>query len=164
MKNFIHSKYFYPVVVLILAIIIAYYFWNKKIKDTQFELLMGSISDLKTVGGGYSDLKLSNAFSPTYYVGKTVEPLWDSTANIIKKIYDAKGYVKDDEEGILSLFKKFTSQRQTSYISDKFQKEYDKDLYTYLNSFMSNQVIGQRQLGSTNNMVQLQKIVSGLKP
>ncbi len=168
MKKIIHSKYFNHVLIGLILIIVIYVIWNKYSKEKQVELLMAAIGDPKTQGGGYSDMKLSNAFNPTYFVGKAVEPLWDKTANIIEKIYN-KGNSTilnpiDDEEAILALFKRFVSQRQVSYIADAFNKKYGKDMYAYLNSFMSNQIIGQRQLGTTNNMVQLKKITDSLKP
>jgi hypothetical protein len=56
-----------------------------------------------------------------------------STANdICKKIYDAMGYITDDEDIVKAQFKRANSKVKIAQISERFTQLYQRDLLTYI--------------------------------
>lgn len=97
--------------------------------------------------------KVRASITATVYTG-TAPSLY---AKIIKSIYDAKagirigtigigggsggGLGQDNEEAIINIFKSANSQFEISLISYLFAKEYGRDLFAYLDSFVTNKTI-----------------------
>lgn len=69
-----------------------------------------------------------------YAVGLSVPK---TVAEMAKKIYDSKGYFKDNESGTIAVIRSIKYQTQISQISAQMLKSYERDLLTYLRSFMN---------------------------
>lgn len=62
-----------------------------------------------------------------------------------EKIYKAKGIpylTNDDEAAVYGVFRALNSKTQISYLAEYFIKTYNKDLKTYLQSFLSQREFG----------------------
>lgn len=70
---------------------------------------------------------------------KSIRVLDDSTAKRLAKIIkDAKGTFNDDEDAIKDIFsKKLRDKTQVASLSKAFYELYKKDMWQYLNSFLS---------------------------
>jgi hypothetical protein len=56
---------------------------------------------------------------------------------IAKQIYDSKGFFNDNEEKLFDAFQKTRNQAQISYVSGVFQRDYKRDLFSFLQKFLS---------------------------
>jgi hypothetical protein len=54
-----------------------------------------------------------------------------------KELYNAKSFINDDEEAVENVFKKVKDKVHVSNVSAAFWRDYQKDLYDYLASFLS---------------------------
>jgi hypothetical protein len=97
----------------------------------------------------------SNPWNPNYYKGRSTDPSWlpwNTAVALSKQIYDAKNiwyrFFTDDENTAIAAFNGLSTKKQLSLLSNAFQKIYKKDLYNYLESFMS-----AEQLTSVNGKV-----------
>ena len=76
-----------------------------------------------------------NPFSPVFYQKAPAGALLLTTASansFAQRIYDAMGWVYDDESAVYSVFKSLKSQSQVSFLSEKFQQKYGEDLLEFL--------------------------------
>jgi hypothetical protein len=87
---------------------------------------------------------VSNPWNPNYYKGRKSDPSWlpwKTAVALSKQIYDAKNiwyrFFTDDENTAIAAFNGLTTKKQLSLLSAAFQRIYKKDLYNYLESFMS---------------------------
>jgi hypothetical protein len=53
-----------------------------------------------------------------------------------KTLYDAKGFFKDNENSVLDVFRNLQTQYQLSYLAKFFSAFYNKDMLSYLKTFM----------------------------
>ena len=56
---------------------------------------------------------------------------------IAKQIYDSKGFFNDNEEQLYDAFQKTKNQAQISYVSGIFQRDYKRDLFSFLQKFLA---------------------------
>ena len=56
---------------------------------------------------------------------------------IAKQLWDSKGFFNDNEEQAFDAFQKARNQAQISYIAGVFQRDYKRDLFSFLQSFMN---------------------------
>jgi len=76
-----------------------------------------------------------NPFSPVFYkkAGAGALLLKKDFANqLAKRIYNAMGYISDDESEVYSVFRLLKSQSQVSFLADVFQQNYKSDLLEFL--------------------------------
>jgi len=76
-----------------------------------------------------------NPFSPIFYkkAGAGAILLKRDFANqLAKRIYNAMGYLTDDESEVFSVFRNLKTQTQVSYLADVFQQNYKSDLLEFL--------------------------------
>ena len=52
--------------------------------------------------------------------------------NYCQQIYDALGYVTDDEAAVTSVFRQLKTKSQVSFMADQFQQKYKTDLLQFL--------------------------------
>jgi hypothetical protein len=86
-----------------------------------------------------------NPWNPFYYT-KSKDPSWlnwKAASALSAQIYDAKApssknWFTDDENAAIAAFNGLTTKKQLSILAFNFQKLYTKDLYNYLESFLSN--------------------------
>jgi hypothetical protein len=86
-----------------------------------------------------------NPWNPNYYKkAKDNSWLnWKAATALSTQIYDAKApswknWITDDENAAIAAFNGLTTKKQLSLLSANFQKLFTKDLYNYLESFLSN--------------------------
>lgn len=73
-------------------------------------------------------------WKPNYYKVNGGTILTQKAAEeFAKKIYDSLGFFYDDVNTILSVFYQLKSKTQVSFLSDVFQKKYNRDLLNFLN-------------------------------
>ena len=76
-----------------------------------------------------------NPFSPAFYRtgGPGTKILTSNAANrYAADIYDAMGYLTDDEAKIYGVFRQLKYQSQISFLAEKFANKYSIDLLEYL--------------------------------
>jgi hypothetical protein len=56
---------------------------------------------------------------------------------IAKQIWNSKGLFNDNEEQLFDAFQKARNQAQISYIAGVFQRDYKRDLFSFLQSFLN---------------------------
>jgi len=56
---------------------------------------------------------------------------------IAETIYDAKGHIYDDEVAAVGAIRNIATKTQISQLAETFNTMYQKDLFDYLNSFLS---------------------------
>lgn len=84
-------------------------------------------------------LVLVDALSPKYYKSLGAGAMLTTNAKgdaIAKQIYDAKGYIYDTDGQAISAIRQLKYKSQVSYVAERFQKLYQRDLGEYLD-FMS---------------------------
>lgn len=69
---------------------------------------------------------------------KKLNTLEQTYAALCLKIYDSKGFFSDDPDRVNGVFMQLNSKAQISYLSNVFNKIFDKDLLTYLQQFLNN--------------------------
>ena len=159
LNKIIGHKHFWKVVIVIVIIAALTLSFNKKKKEEQFQLLMQAVNEGKGSSGTAADLKTSDAFNPRYWkTVKSPQVITSAAVNsLVNFIWDAKSPstknpFTDDEKGVLARFKTLGYKTQVSYLAEKFMAAKNRDLYEYLNSFMSKE-----------DMEALRTIVNGLK-
>ncbi len=160
-SNIWRSKYFTKIaIVVVIAVVIALYV-RKNQKEKEFDLLMDSVNDKSNATGTVDDLKANNAFNENYWRQfpdfSKKNGLGGKEGNLVKRIYDAKGALHDNEQDVISLFSGLKTKSQVSYLAYQFNIGYKRRLIDYLNSFMDNSVLGH---GGTNYMLQLNDIIN----
>ena len=63
--------------------------------------------------------------------------------NFVAEVYESKGFFSDDEEKLFSLFRRLQSKMQVSALAHFFQKEYGRDMASYLDSFLNESEIAR---------------------
>jgi len=56
---------------------------------------------------------------------------------IAKQVWDSKGFFNDNEGQLFDAFQKARNQAQISYIAGVFQRDYKRDLFSFLQSFLN---------------------------
>ncbi len=81
---------------------------------------------------------IESPFSPQYYKNKVGAKLITKAEaqRLAKIIYEADGYFNDNEGAVYSALRQLQYRTQLSWLADVFAQQYQKDLYTYLRSFM----------------------------
>lgn len=77
----------------------------------------------------------NSAWSPLYWqsAGRGALILTDNAVNeFCETIYNSVGYVYDDFEKVLAVFKQLKSKSQVSFLVDRFNQKYNKDLLLWL--------------------------------
>lgn len=89
-------------------------------------------------------VSVSSAFSPTYYKGVSRATILtrESAEALAKTLYDAIGWLYDDETAVYGVFRQFRYKTQVSYLADVFFQKYKADLYQYLARNLSSSEIG----------------------
>ena len=75
--------------------------------------------------------KFQMRFDVSQYKGYGIKP--DGFAD---RIYNAKGFFKDDENSVLDVFRNLQTQFQVSQLARFFSAYYKKDMLAYLKTFM----------------------------
>lgn len=80
-----------------------------------------------------------NSFwSPNFYKTKpdyvqwTAPITYNQAVYLARQIYDAFGWINDNEEQAIAVFKSFRAQSSVSYLADVFAQQYGQDLLTFL--------------------------------
>lgn len=99
-------------------------------------------ANIKTATGSKRNAKgkEENPFNPLYVkgliksgAGKKVKLLPQAQINaFVTSVYDSKGYFKDNDSAVVSIFKKMETKSQVSQVSEAFSKKYGQDMATYL--------------------------------
>lgn len=66
------------------------------------------------------------------YVEWTAPITYNDAVYLAKQLYDAFGWVNDNEEQAIAVFKTFRAQSSVSYLADVFAQLYGQDLLTFL--------------------------------
>lgn len=80
----------------------------------------------------------NNFWNPNFYKTKPAYVDWtapityNDAVNYAKQLYDAFGWVNDNEEQAIAVFKSFRAQSSVSYLADVFSQIYGQDLLTFL--------------------------------
>lgn len=141
--------------VLLLILLWVLYLFLKKIH------LIPSAQDIKDEKNA-SLLKEVDYMKPTFYKNKFAEfqngilkgksdtykkswlkkkfPHFYTTdfVNFGRKIWDSKGFFKDNESGAIAVMREFKNKIEVSLFAEWFAKTYNKDLATFFDSYMSN--------------------------
>jgi hypothetical protein len=67
----------------------------------------------------------------------------------VKRLKNAEGYVNDDEEAIFAVFRLLKAKSQVSWLAYWFNKQYKKDLYTWLRDA----VLNEKELNTVLNII-----------
>jgi len=85
-----------------------------------------------------------NPWNPNYYkTAKTRDWLpWKTATALAAQIYDAKApssknWFTDNEQSAIAAFNAIDTKKKLSLLSNAFQTKYQRDLYAYLESFVS---------------------------
>jgi len=62
-----------------------------------------------------------------------------TTDSLIKKVYDSTGWLNDCEDCIIGVLKSITYQTQYSYLADKFNQKYGRDMTTFIKDAFNSQ-------------------------
>jgi len=159
LNKIINHKYFWKVIIAIIIVVALTLYFNKKSKEEQFDLLMKAVNNDKSATGTAADLKISDAFNPRYWTQVKGAKVITSAAtkDMINFIWDAKSPsfknpTRDDEAGVVAKLKSLGYKTQVSYLADQFYKAKNRDLYSYLESFMNN-TIGKNYMEDVNSVV-----------
>lgn len=82
---------------------------------------------------------LNSAFNPQWYktVPGAVLITRAKAEQLAEIIYDAMGWINDDEDAIYAVFRQLKAKTQVSWMADVFFQKYNADLYQYLRGRMS---------------------------
>lgn len=141
--------------IILLVLLWVVYLFLKKIR------LIPSAEDIKADKNA-SLLKESDFFKPTFYKTKFIEygntilknksesykKQWlrkkfphffdKSFIDFGRRIWDSKGFFKDNESGAIAVMREFKNKIEVSLFSEWFSKTYNRDLVTFFDSYMSN--------------------------
>ncbi len=81
---------------------------------------------------------IDSPFSPQFYKNKTGAKLLvlAERQRLGKLLYDADGMFNDGEAQVYAALRQLQYHTQLSYLAEYFSKTYQKDLYSYLRSFL----------------------------
>lgn len=97
----------------------------------------------------------TNPFSPSYYRGRRCTILTAAAADALaERIYKAMGWT-DDEDEIFAVFRSLSTKCQVSFLADRFQQRYQRDLFTYLQQGDTNFWWGGLSEGDLGKIVSL---------
>lgn len=132
------------------------------LKDTKEEEQANKTT--QEYGGASGKTVDKNPWNPNFYrlmknelkQGQSIQLLTVSQMNSMAlTIWDAKGslfsslpFWDDNEAAVYGVMRKITSQTQLSQFAERFQLNYDRDLYEYLSSFLN-----AAELGTVNTIV-----------
>lgn len=92
--------------------------------------------------------EIENYFDPAYYDERhkkytliVLTP--DSYTNLARTIYNAKGFLNDDESAVYGAFRQIGAKVQVSQLARTFYNFYKKDLVGYLKSFLNSDEYAQ---------------------
>jgi len=158
----LRHKYFFHVIIIAVIILAIYIFVRKKQKEKEFVSLMEEINDKSNATGTAADLSSSSAFDENYWRKfpdfSKKNGLGGKEGAMVKRIYDDKGAIYDNEKDVISLFSSLKTKSQVSYLAWQFNLKYKQKLIDYLNSFMDNSIVAGK--GGTNYMAQLNDIIN----
>lgn len=139
-----YSNYVIPATAALMLVL-----FGKKIMSS-FSFFGGNEAEQQAV----AQLQASNVFSPNYWQGKSGVQLTtiDYAKQWCQNVYNAKGTFNDDEAAVYGAFNALHYKTQVSWMAYNFYKIYGKDLYGYLQGFLS-----------TGEMAQIAAIVNKLK-
>ena len=114
--------------------------------------LIKSDAELKEQNQAH-DILTSAYFSPLYYQEqiKFVKKKGNSVTtrkmfpNVVhftdyaKRIWDSKGFFKDNESQAIGVMKSMISKSEVSLFADYFQKQYKRDLVNFMQTYMNDQ-------------------------
>jgi hypothetical protein len=96
--------------------------------------IVKSAEDILVINQGNTPNK-DNPFSSAFYkYGPAgTKLLTVATADqYAKRIYDAMGYISDDEAAVYSVFRSLSTQSQVSFLAERFRIKYGVDLLQFL--------------------------------
>lgn len=78
-------------------------------------------------------------WNPNYWksIDNAMLLTYSSTNDLMKQIYNAKGLFVDNEPAVYGAFKQLKYKTQVSWLADNFFKTYGKDIFGFLDSFLS---------------------------
>ncbi len=124
--------------VVVLILVINYFGVIKPILNA-----MGLTKDKDDREGDRDEEKLSRSqvLSPNFYrANRQKISISSATANeSAVNIYNAKGYIYDDETLAVGSITRLGSLANVSYVSDVFNRLYGKSLQSYLSSFLESE-------------------------
>lgn len=93
--------------------------------ETKVNKTLGSESDKADKGGW---------FNPTYYkkLGSSGLQTSNEADSVAKQVKDSVGYLYDSPEDALGAIKQAKSKQQLSYVADRFNTLYGKDMKSYM--------------------------------
>jgi hypothetical protein len=89
---------------------------------------------------------------------KKLNSLEQTYAALCMKIYDSKGFFSDNPDRLNGVFQQLNSKAQISYLSMVFNKVFDKDLTTYLTTFLNS-----TELTKISNIIKNKPLYTNLK-
>jgi hypothetical protein len=145
---------------LIIGLVVVYFGYTKVIKPL-----------LEGVGLSKSEAELeiekqtsnpASPWNPNYWrkAGATIITN-AQVQKFIETIWNAPGYVYDDFDAVLGVFKQLKTKSQVSYLADKFNQVKGKDLLNWLQG--GGALSWPADRFSANQVNQLIKYVNGLK-
>jgi hypothetical protein len=89
-------------------------------------------------------VSVNSAFSPTYYKGISRATILtrESAEALAKTLYEAIGWLYDDETAVYGVFRQLKYKTQVSFLADVFYQKYKADLYQYLARNLNSTEIG----------------------
>jgi len=145
---------------LIIGLVVIYFGYNKVIKP-----ILESVGLQKSSEELEIEKQTSNPgspWNPNYWrkVGATIITN-SQVQKFINTIWNAPGYVYDDFDAVLGVFKQLKTKSQVSYLAHKFNEAKGKDLLNWLQG--GGPLSWPADRFSANQVNQLIKYVSGLK-
>lgn len=155
--------------IILLVVAIAAVFLLKGLRDTLKNMLagigIGTSTDTDKTNeqiskGTKAAEKLDSAWSPLYWKnppkGKIANVIdMAGTNRLISQIRKAIGYVYDNPEEVIGVFKQLDNKTQVSWLVDKWGQKYGSDLYSWLDDKLD--TASQR-----DSFLQIQSIVKQL--
>ena len=95
------------------------------------------------------ELGNKNFWSPSFYIDaakqgkKPVILTQGSARRLSDEIWDSKGVFNDDEDAVYGVFRQLKNRAQISFLSEYFFRYKNRDLYEFLNTFMSNEELAK---------------------
>lgn len=145
---------------LIIGLVVIYFGYTKVIKPL-----------LESVGLSQSEAEIEvqkqtsnpqSPWNPNFWRkgGATILTVAD-TNRYINTIWNAPGYITDDFDAVLGVFKQLKTKSQVSYLADRFNQVKGKDLLNWLQG--GNALSWPADRFSADQVNQLIKYVNGLK-
>jgi hypothetical protein len=130
--------------IQLLVVVVVLYMLNKALSGTLQKLGITKSEKEEEQEKTVEKLGQMNYWKPSYYKDlqkKHPRKVALSNPNTVeaysKLFYDASGVFNDDEEKVFGALRSMKYASQLSQVSERFFQMYKKDLYNYLQSFMS---------------------------